>query len=312
MGSKVSGPQESRSRAGAGLCSRFGYVMARPMGMRISGTPSCASTAPSTNSTSECTTDCRWMTAVTFSSGSSYSRMASMISSPLFMSVAQSMVIFAPIFQLGWRRASALVTDASSSRLFPKNGPPEQVRISRLTSRWSRQPIRHWKMAECSESTGMISAPDARAAACMSCPAQTMVSLLARAMRLFSWMAVSVGRRAAKPHTAATTVSACGSAAASHSASLPASTLIFISARRVFNSSAAAFSVMTASSGRYLRHWASSRSTFFSAVSAATRRPSSSATDRVWRPMEPVEPRIVIVCVIASPVQTASRTPRAQ
>ena len=50
----------------------------------------------------------------------------------LFMSVAQSMVIFGPIFQLGWRRASALVTDASSSRLFPKNGPPEQVRICLL------------------------------------------------------------------------------------------------------------------------------------------------------------------------------------
>ena len=33
------------------------------------GTPSCAITAPSTNSTSEWMTDCRWMMAVTCSSG---------------------------------------------------------------------------------------------------------------------------------------------------------------------------------------------------------------------------------------------------
>ncbi len=59
IASNVSGPQVKRSSAGAGLCARFGYVMARPIGMRISGTPNCASTAPSTNSTRECTTDCR-------------------------------------------------------------------------------------------------------------------------------------------------------------------------------------------------------------------------------------------------------------
>ena len=112
--------------------------------------------------------------------------MASMISSPLFMSVAQSTVIFAPIFQFGWRSASDLVIQTNSSRVFPKNGPPEQVKIRRLTSALSRQPMRHWKMAECSESTGMISVPDSRAAACMICPAQTIVSLLARAMRFFS------------------------------------------------------------------------------------------------------------------------------
>ena len=253
------------------------------------------------------------MTASTFESGRSYSRMASMISRPLFMSVAQSTVIFAPIFQFGWRSASDLVIQTNSSRVFPKNGPPEQVKIRRLTSALSRQPMRHWKMAECSESTGIISAPDSRAADCMICPAQTIVSLLARAMRFFSRMAVSVGRSAAKPHTATTTVSASCRAAASHSASAPASTLIFISARRTFNSSAAASSARTASFGRYRRHCASMRSTLRSAVSAATRSPSSSATDSVCRPMEPVEPKIVIVFVIpASPAKTASRTRRAQ
>ena len=53
--------------------------------------------------------------------------MASINSSPLFISVAQSMVIFSPMLQLGWRRASVLVFPATSSRLKPKNGPPEQV-----------------------------------------------------------------------------------------------------------------------------------------------------------------------------------------
>ena len=65
--------------------------------------------------------------------------------------------------------------------------------------------------------------------------------------------------------------------------------------------------------GRYWRHCASIRSTLRSAVSAATRSPSSSATDSVCRPMEPVEPKIVIVFVIpASPAKTASRTRRAR
>ena len=90
-------------------------------------------------------------------------------------------------------------------------------------------------------------------------------------------------------------------------------TLIFISARRTFNSSAAASSARTASFGRYLRHCASNNSTLRSAVSAATRSPSSSATDSVCRPMEPVEPKIVIVFVIpASPAETASHTRRAK
>ena len=57
--------------AGAGVCFRSGYVMAREIGMRISGAPSCAITAPSLNSTIEWTIDCRCTTAVTFSSGRS-------------------------------------------------------------------------------------------------------------------------------------------------------------------------------------------------------------------------------------------------
>ena len=70
----------------------------------------------------------------TCASGRRYSRMASMTSSPLFISVEQSTVILGPIVQLGCRRASALVMRPTSSRPIPRKGPPEQVRISRRIS----------------------------------------------------------------------------------------------------------------------------------------------------------------------------------
>ena len=56
---KVSGPQVSKSSGSTGLGIRWGYVRASWMGRRISGVPSWAITAPSVNSTMECTTLCR-------------------------------------------------------------------------------------------------------------------------------------------------------------------------------------------------------------------------------------------------------------
>ena len=154
-------------------------------------------------------------------------------------------------------------------------------------------------MAECSESTGTISAPCVSAASITSCPAQTNVSLLARAMRFFSRMAARVGRRPTIPTTAVTTVSASGQTAASNRASGPPKTLVSMSARRTARSRAAASSVRTASRGRNFRTCASSRSTSMWAVRAATRSPSCSATSNVWRPIEPVAPKIEIVLLIA-------------
>ena len=55
---------------------------------------------------------------------------ASITSRPLFMSVAESIVIFAPIVQVGCRSASAGVTARSSSAARPRNGPPDAVRIA--------------------------------------------------------------------------------------------------------------------------------------------------------------------------------------
>ena len=62
---------------------------------------------------------CRWITGCTCSTGRAYRRMASMTSNPLFIRVALSMVIFAPMCQLGWRRASAAVTCSSWSWVLP-------------------------------------------------------------------------------------------------------------------------------------------------------------------------------------------------
>ena len=86
---------------------------------------------------------CGCTTTETWRKGRRYSRMASMTSSPLFINVAQSTVIFGPMVQFGCRRASSRVFTAASSRFMPRNGPPEQVNISRLISLRSAQPCKH-------------------------------------------------------------------------------------------------------------------------------------------------------------------------
>ena len=49
-----------------------------------------------------------------------------MSSSPLFISVAESMVILPPMAQVGCLSASSTVTSASSAALRPRNGPPRR------------------------------------------------------------------------------------------------------------------------------------------------------------------------------------------
>ena len=49
------------------------------------------------------------------------------------MSVDESIVIFGPIDQVGWARASSTVTSASSAFDRPRNGPPDAVSTMRLT-----------------------------------------------------------------------------------------------------------------------------------------------------------------------------------
>ena len=85
-------------------------------------------------------------------------------------------------------------------------------------------PIRHWKIAECSESTGTISAPQRSASSMTISPAQTRVSLLARPIRFFARMAASVGFSPTMPTTAVITQSASGMVAASISPASPQQT----------------------------------------------------------------------------------------
>ena len=106
-----------------------------------------------------------------------------MTSRPLFISVAESVVIFAPMLQLGWFRASATVTSASFSTGQSRNDPPEAVRMIRRMPP-SGRPWRHWKMAECSESAGRILTPCFSANGSTAGPPAMRVSLFARQMSL--------------------------------------------------------------------------------------------------------------------------------
>ena len=109
----------------------------------MSGWPMCASAAPSRKRTSECTIDVGWSTTSIRSYGIPKRKWASITSSPLLASVAESTVIFGPMRQVGWASASSGVTSPSSSRVRPRNGPPEPVR-TRLATCSGDVPARHW------------------------------------------------------------------------------------------------------------------------------------------------------------------------
>ena len=165
-------------------------------------------------------------TSTSMRSGSTpKSHLASIISKPLFIIVALSIVILAPISQLGCFRARAAVTFANSSMGVVRKGPPEAVRRI-LSMALPSSPTKHWKIALCSLSTGRIGARCFTASSVMNSPATTSVSLLASAMVFPASMAATVGRSPAKPTMAVTTTSTSGRLAASPMASAPAHTLI--------------------------------------------------------------------------------------
>ena len=142
----------------------------------------------------ECTIDWGCTTASMRSGVMPNSQRASIISNALLSIVAESMVILAPIDQLGWARASRTVTLLSSSMLRVRKGPPEAV-ISSFFTVDDSSPAIHWYMAECSESTGIIREGELSSRRVTSSPATTIVSLLARAICLPASMARRVGAR---------------------------------------------------------------------------------------------------------------------
>ncbi len=158
-----------------------------------------------------CTTDSGWTTISIRSGGRSNSQHASISSSPLLNIVAESIVIFPPIFHVGWFAASATVACSIASADAVRNGPPLAVRITRRTS-LARPQCMAWNTAECSESTGRIATPLARASGISSDPAQTSDSLLASASVLPASTVASAAGSPAAPTTAATTVSTSGPA----------------------------------------------------------------------------------------------------
>ena len=177
----------------------------------------------SLNCTAECTMLWRCTTIWIFSGGRPNSHTASISSRPLFIRVAESMVIFAPMFQLGCLRASALVLPRSSSVFIPKKGPPDAV--SRILVRLGALSLscRHWKMAECSLSTGSSFTPCFATACVTRWPPVTRLSLLARARSCPLSIAHRLAPRPAMPTTLFSTTSVPSSAASCLSPSGPTS-----------------------------------------------------------------------------------------
>src|SRR2546427_1099671 len=94
----------------------------------------CASTDPSANSTIEWTMLCGWITTSTRAISTPNNQCASIISSPLLNNVAESIVIFGPMFQVGCLSACSTVIDSNCLASVWWNGPPEAVRMMRRTS----------------------------------------------------------------------------------------------------------------------------------------------------------------------------------
>ena len=180
----------------------------------MSGRESCAMVAPSTNSTMLCTIDCGWTTTSIWSKPTPNSSCASMTSRPLFISVDESMVIFGPIDQVGWRSASAMVTVASCSlRVAPERsaagGDDQTPNLARFrpagTGRARSARCRPGRSRR-SRVHGPRPRPDRRRSGspCWRAPAACRAS-----------SAAMVAGSPAKPTTALSTTSASGSAASS-------------------------------------------------------------------------------------------------
>ena len=132
------------------------------------------------------------------------------------------------------------------------------------------------------------------------CPPVTRVSLFARAIFFFAFIASMVGSKPEMPTTAVTTVFALSIVAASLSPSLPETTLISVSASLIFKSLAFSSLVTHTSLGLNSLACFSSRSILECADIASMLMPLySRAISSVCVPIEPVEPNTDILCSIS-------------
>src|SRR5579885_625682 len=277
----------------------------------MSGIAISAITDPSIISTIEWITLCGWITTEISRGSSPNNHRASITSRPLFIRVAESIVILLPIRQVGWLSACSTVIDSNSSLGSSRKGPPDAVKIIRLSPARAR-PSRHWKIALCSLSTGSSRTPRSRTARVTSSPAITSTSLLAKAISLPAWIAARVGRRPRAPTSADITSCAWGWVATAQAPSMlwTISTLTLLS--RFRSSAARSPSATETSSGRNRSTWATSKSRLRPAAIAATRKRSGKrlTTSRVVTPTEPVEPSIEIVFIARCAKLAARRFPK--
>src|SRR5262249_20323530 len=97
----------------------------------MSVTESYARMLPSLNSTREWIVDCGCTTTLTRLGGRLNNRQASITSNPLFIRVAESMVMRGPIFHVGWFNACPTVIFSNSDLGVFRNGPPLAVSHTR-------------------------------------------------------------------------------------------------------------------------------------------------------------------------------------
>ena len=151
-----------------------------------------------------------------------------MISSPLLKRVAESIVIFLPIFQTGCESACSGVTFANCDLGRSRSAPPLAVKMSFLIY-LSFSPSRQLAIAECSVSRGIIFPPYFFSRAFKCLPAATMLSLFAIARVPPRFNTATADQSPAMPLTAETTISAGISASSS---SEPRHFVFFSSSRK--------------------------------------------------------------------------------
>ena len=169
------------------------------------------------NSTSECTTLRGWITASILLYGSRYSHLASMASNALLTSVAESIVIFGPICQVGWARASSGVTPRSAAADRETARPRRsETRRRTVVDPFPAAGTARWPSARCrpDEAIERVAAGSSSSARPGDPPA-TSVSLLASATRRPARSAASTAGSAAMPVVATTTMSVPSAVASS-------------------------------------------------------------------------------------------------
>ena len=213
--------------------------------------------------------DCGWTTILILSGAVSNSHLASIISNPLFIIVAESIVIFAPIVHCGCFSASFFVAAAILSLSHVRKGPPDAVR-------WMREiglpvaPRRHWNMAECSESTGRIGELYFLAKSMTTDPPATRVSLFARAIILPAFIAEIVGLSPLNPTSAVRTMSMSSASTSEQTESMPVNTFISFGCRASATSWYLASLHMTTLPGRNSIACSIRRAELLFAVSSST------------------------------------------